>query len=505
MRSWGLIAGAALFASFPLFRAHAGDNDPQLLKALALQTVMRRTIAQVEPAVACILVSRSDAYQSLPRAIAKPLPGQLGSFDPDAVRRGVNLTDEQRTQLLRKLDLSHPSHVPQAFGSGVVVDPKGLVLTNYHVVQDATKIFVRLPGGRSAYADVHAADPRSDLAVLRLLNVEEFVPFKTVTLGDADKAERGDFVLSIANPFAAGFRDGQPSASWGILSNIRRRAGLPLKEEERIKPLHQYGTLLQTDARLHLGCSGGALVNLKGEVIGLSTSFAAIHGGETPGGFAIPVNASMRRVIDVLKRGEEVDYGFLGVGFNDQGHVPSKGVPIGYVTAGSPADLEGKLRTDDAILSINGVELHDSDELFVLLGTQLAGTKVRMQYVRNGKLPTTVEVTLAKLHVPGRKIASSLGSRPYYRGLRVDYASLLAQMPPRLQRMPSGVMISEVQPHSAADRALLKAGEVVTHVNQRAVTTPEAFYQATAAAQGPVELTLYNFSHVDPPTKVVLK
>src|SRR5208337_1788428 len=110
-----------------------------------------------------------------------------------------------------------------AFGSGVVIDEGGLILTNYHVVQDATKIYVRLPGGKGAYADIHAADARSDLAVLKLLQ-PNFLPLKPIVLGDADKVEQGQFVLTLANPFAAGFRDGKPSASWGIISNIRRRA-----------------------------------------------------------------------------------------------------------------------------------------------------------------------------------------------------------------------------------------------------------------------------------------
>ena len=123
-------------------------------------------------------------------------------------------------------------------------------------------------------------------------------------------------MLTLSNPFAVGFRDGQPSASWGILSNIRRRAVAISNEAENVKPFHFYSTLLQTDARLHLGCSGGALLNLQGEMVGLITSMAAIQGGETPSGFAVPVTGNMRRIIDVLKRGEEVDYGFLGIGLD---------------------------------------------------------------------------------------------------------------------------------------------------------------------------------------------
>src|SRR6185312_15673018 len=103
------------------------------------------------------------------------------------------------------------------------------------------------PGGQSSYADVHAADARSDLAVLKLLNTDVF-PLKSVPLGDADKMQRGQFILTLSNPFAAGFRDGQPSASWGILSNIRRRVLTDRKEEETGPKLHQQGNLIQIDA-----------------------------------------------------------------------------------------------------------------------------------------------------------------------------------------------------------------------------------------------------------------
>jgi S1-C subfamily serine protease len=500
-RAVALLLTALCLAPAPASRA--GDDEPDLQKLQALQKVLHKIITQVEPSVACILVSRSEAYQALGLGPDKDHPGQLGDFDPELFKTKPGLSAADRLALQRKLDLADPAHVPQAFGSGVVLDAAGLVLTNYHVVQDATRLYVRLPGGKGGYADIHAADPRSDLAVLRLINPKG-LPLTPIRLGDADKMERGHFVLSIANVFAAGFRDGQPSASWGILSNIRRRAVNPPKEEEQTKPLHYYGTLLQTDARLHLGCSGGALVNLQGEMIGLTTALAAIQGGETPGGFAVPINAGLRRVIDVLKRGEEVEYGFLGVSFEERVPDGAPGVALSYVTNGSPAKLEGKLRERDVILAINDTPLQQSDDLLVTLGTQLAGSKVRLR-VRRGKEVFTADVTLAKLYVPGKKIASSLGRRPFFRGLRVDYTSLLVQKPPRQPAIPPGVLVTEVAATSAADRALLKSGDIITHVNGKAVNTPPAFYEAAARGPEPLELTLYNYASPEPPVKVLLK
>ncbi|HMC67338.1 MAG TPA: trypsin-like peptidase domain-containing protein, partial [Gemmataceae bacterium] len=234
----------------------AGAQDkPALREALALEEAIQDAIAAAEPSVACILVSHSN----------------------------------------QRPNLADPGYVPELFGSGVVIDQQGLILTNYHVVRDEpTQIYVRLLGGKGSYARIHAADPRSDLAVLQLRDKLDLKPIK---LGDAGKVRKGQFVICLSNPYAAGSRDGSPSASQGIISNIRRRApGNPKQEKEEAevprgnqkKPLQRYSTLFQTDARLNLGCSGGALINLRGEMIGLTTSLAALSGGETAGGFAVP-------------------------------------------------------------------------------------------------------------------------------------------------------------------------------------------------------------------------
>src|SRR5262249_43594110 len=217
----------------------------------------------------------------------------------------------------RKYDLSDARTVPEAFGSGVVIDgQEPLILTAYHVVRGATKVYVRLPGGKGSYANIHAADPRSDLAVLQLITK---IPLKAIKFGDGGKVRKGQMVLSIANPFAAGFRDGSPSASWGIIANIRRPApGRERNEISNKKTLHHYGTLLQLDARLNLGCSGGAVVNLQGELIGLTTALAAVSGSETPGGFAVPIDRWFKSIVATLQEGKEVEYGFLGVNFQDR-------------------------------------------------------------------------------------------------------------------------------------------------------------------------------------------
>ena len=303
-------------------------------------------------------------------------------------------------------------------------------------------------------------------------------------------------MLSLANPYAAGFRDGQPSASWGILSNIRRRVHpLMLKEEERVKSLHHYGTLLQMDARLNLGCSGGALLNLQGELIGLTTSYAAIYGGETPGGFAVPIDACFTRILELLKAGEEIEYGFLGVRWSQAperaiGH----GVLVDEVIPGSPADIDKndkrRVREQDRIMEVGGVKINDVDDLFLNLGTQLAGSRVQIRVERQGR-EMTVEVTLAKMYVPGARIYSQCKTRPFDRhGLRVEYSSMLIRMnEATIRQLPVGVLVDEVKPGSEAARGKLRPGELITEVNGQKVRNPAEYLEAVKGA-GPVTLTV---------------
>jgi S1-C subfamily serine protease len=457
-----------------------GEERDVLADVQELQRVVETTIERAEPSIACILVSRSTAYREWGEG-PSGIPGKLGRFTPPGLH--AFQPGDPRAAQLHSLDLSSPDTVPEAYGSGVVID-QGLILTQAHVVRRATKIYVRLPGQRSSWADIHASDPRSDLAVLRLL--DPIPDLKPIKIGDGSKLRKGTFVLSLSNPFAAGFRDGSPSASWGIVSNVRRRVlGQTSEMDRNRQSLQHYGILIQTDTRLNVGCSGGALLNLQGELVGLTTSLAGITGGETPGGFAVPIDASMQRIIEVLREGEEVEYGFLGVALRpDQRR--GTGVHVSNVVHGSPAQRAG-LHSGEYILAINGQPVHDNDDLFLYIGTQLAGSKVRLDVNHTVDGPRrTCEVKLSKYLVSGPIIASK---RPTPRaGLRVDYTSLLCQ--PRSEGpIPAGVLIREVLTDTPADRAHLQTDTVITRVNNRPVLTPSEFYREMDGARGPIELT----------------
>jgi S1-C subfamily serine protease len=464
----------ALVASFALGGLAAAAPPPE---AVALQKHLHQLIDAAEPSIACVLISRSKDYTDFGQGPSAARDGRLGEFRPPPSTRWVN---PAQRDLIKRLDLASPETVPEKYGSGVVIDgEKGLILTTFHVIEGATKIYVRLPGtGRGSYADIHAGDPRADLAVLRMLHPP--ADLRAIPIGDGSKVRKGDWIVSLSNPFAAGFRDGSPSAAWGIVSNLRRRQPQAVIDEvQRLKPLSQYSTLLQTDVRINLGCSGGAVLNMDGELVGLTTALAAIEGGDAAGGFAVPTDANTRKMIDVLKRGEEIEYGLLGITVNPEQRGDGRGVPIQDATAGMPAGRAG-LQPRDLVTSIDGHPIRDQDDLFLSISAALAGSEVKVGVLRNG-VPREFTARLTKAQQgPWEPIASNR-PRPVH-GLRVDYASTQGA-----GAIPAdAVVVSELEPGSPAANKLNK-GMYVVAVNGKPVPTPADFYRL-AAGKGPVTL-----------------
>lgn len=441
-----------VFALALLLPASAVADDPRQFEA-ALQTA----IARAEPAVACVQVFRTPDRPPDPSRPADP-------------ERHV---------------------VPDFYGSGIVIDPTGLVLTCNHLVRDdrnIQRIAVRLPGKREAdgtempsreySAIVYASDYRSDLAVLKLAGGG---PFPALAVGRGEDLRKGSMVLAIGHPYAAGFRDGSANASWGIVGNLRRRLPVGTNEIDRDKPFTAFGTLIQTDARLQIGSSGGALVNLDGKLVGVTTATAAITGVESPGGYAVPLDANGRRILDVLKRGEEVEYGFLGVSTRDdpfRGRTfAGPGVQLASVSPNSPAD-QAKLDRNDVILQVNRVPVYDRDDLFLALGAGLAGHRAELLVLKSGSgTPHTVNALLAKA---GSKYAKNVATnRPKaYGGLRVDWTSITEGTGDR--PIPMGVLVREANGH--AKSAGLVEGELITEVNNQLVANPAEFYKLAEKA-----------------------
>jgi len=443
--------------------------------AALLQKHLHELIDAAEPSIACVLVSKSDHYADFGQGPSAARDGRLGEFRPLLLTRG----NPARRELVKRLDLSLPETVPDKYGSGVVIEEEnGLVLTTFHVIEGATKIYVRLPGaGRGSYADIQAGDPRADLAVLRMIRPP--VDLKAIPIGDGGKVRKGDWIVSLANPFAAGFRDGSPSAAWGIISNLRRRQPPAVTEEvQRLKPLSQYGTLLQTDVPINLGCSGGAVLDMDGKLVGLTTALAAIEGGEAPGGFAVPMDANTRKMIDVLKRGDEIEYGLLGITVNPEERGEGRGVTIQDATAGMPAARAGLL-SRDVVVEINGHPIREQDDLFLNISAALAGSEVTIKVLRNGR-PFEFKPRLVK--APPSSWVPIAPNRRKVHGLRVDYASTQGA-----GAIPAdAVVVKELEPGSPAARKL-REGMFIVAVNDQPVPTPAKFYEL-ANGKDPVTL-----------------
>ncbi len=398
----------------------------------------------------------------------------------------------------RHSDPLDPGFVPHEFGTGVVIDAKGLIVTNYHVLGNVREADYYVWISRKPYpAKVKAADPWLDLAVLQI----DAVNLRPITLGDARGVKKGQFVIALGNPYAIA-RDGQPSASWGIVSNLQRQAPTPrtlTRPSETGETLHRFGTLIQTDARLELGASGGALVNLKGEMIGLTTSLAALYGYERPGGFALPVDDDFRRALDTLKTGRLPDYGFLGIApatlaadLRRQGRF---GAEIqdqlgGGVVPGTPAAAAG-LRSKDVITHIEGQPVADSVELFRLVGALFADSEINLTVLRGGDAsrpgrPLNVKVKLSKKRIDGPREGYAEIEPPTWRGLRVEYATAAPLFHEQARELdPAGcVGVIAVERDSPAWKAGLRVGDFVSHVGQSRVTTPREFYDAVNTLDG---------------------
>jgi serine protease Do len=474
-----------------------GQDHSFSREAQIIDQAMEEAVRKAEPAVVSILVSRSEDYQRLLKdSPPSDRPGVLGAFDRNQAKKTLSETikDSHRLDaILRRLDLSDPEYVPESYGSGVAISAQGSILTNFHVVRDAAKIYVRHPGGKGSYANIYAGDARSDLAVLRLLDSKaQPVPFLRPGNGQVRK---GQLILTLTNPYAPGFRDASPRASWGIVSNLRQKnPHRPLLQELDRWTLHHYGTLIQTDRSLPVGSSGGVVLNLEGEIVGLVTSLAGVT-GDPGGAYAVPIDASMARIIGIMEKGKEVEYGFLGVswpqfrrGFQgnmmDEDTRSERGVPIGISIPGSPAASAG-LQTGDYIVAVNDVPVHERDDLILAISSALAGSTVRLKVLRNWGEAKLVSVTVVKDYQAAQSIASV--KHPFARGIRVDYTSVLVRGG-RRQEIQPGVLVRDVDKGSQAESAHLQDA-IIVMVDGQEVNTPSEFYEKMRKV-GSVELTL---------------
>ncbi|MBS1149208.1 MAG: HtrA protease/chaperone protein [Myxococcaceae bacterium] len=424
-------------------------------------------------AVFSLLVPAFALAQSPPGAAKEPVAvASLPSLAPlvDSVRASVVNVDVQARRAASAEEGSEDEQMERFFGrrgnpknqlkqgagSGFIVDPRGLVLTNNHVVEGAVIIRVRLEDGRAFDADVLGRDPLTDLALLRLRGKPENLP--VARLGDSSTMRVGDFAVAIGNPFGLA-----SSVSLGIVSALDRN-------------IHAgpYDQFLQTDAAINPGNSGGPLFNLKGEVIGINT---AIVGGGTGIGFAVPSNVA-KALMPQLEKDGAVTRGWLGVGIQDlspslakaMGIPQLEGAVITAVNDGSPAKRGGVVE-DDVIVSIDGTKVLSGGGLSRTVALKRPDTEVKLAVYRGGK-PLELKVKLGTRPDLENFAARAAPAEPP--GAKQPRVGLSFQdMDPRLSEtagLPvNGALVVEVTPGSPAERAGLRRGMVIVEAGKKQI------------------------------------
>ena len=369
----------------------------------------------------------------------------------------------------------------QALGSGVIITPDGTILTNNHVIDGATDIKVQLSDKREFAAKLVGADPKSDVAVLKI----EGKDLPTLPLGDSTQLNVGDLIFAIGDPFGVG-----ETATMGIVSATgRSRLGI-----------EDYENFIQTDAAINPGNSGGAMIDIHGNLVGINTAILS-HGGSGGNegvGFAIPMSMAKPVMDQILAHGKVIR-GYLGVHIQDFSPELAKsfnfnqsgGVLIGDVSANTPAANAG-LKKGDVIVKLNGQAESDSNDLRNTISQMSPGTQVKLDIWRDGKVqPFTV--TLGELPKDKETTESSDDSSSgEIQG--IDVQDLTPEISQQLN-LPSGthgVVVTSVDPASAAAAAGINRGDLIQEINHKPVTSASQYKQLMSGASGQPILLLIN-------------
>jgi serine protease Do len=340
-------------------------------------------------------------------------------------------------------------------GSGFIINPDGLVVTNDHVVAKAEQIVVRLADGREFFAQVVGRDPGTDLALLRIPEVKEL---PTATLGDSDLLEIGDWVVAIGSPL--GF---EMSVTHGLISARERAIGIG-----------EFGDFLQTNALINPGNSGGPLFDMKGDVVGVTTAMVSEGQGI---GFAVPINMVKDLLPNLLVNGSP-ERGWLGLSLQDVGEGATKGVVIVDVTEGSPAERAG-LRPGDRVVAVGGRPVQRYQQLHRRVALQGPGTTLKIDVVRGGRglaFSATLGARPAKL--PERPLSAGERLTALGLGLKPLDPNAAASLGTEL-----GLRVERLVERGPAHLEGLALGDVVVEVNREPVTSLRELDAVLAAAE----------------------
>jgi len=364
--------------------------------------------------------------------------------------------------------------VRESLGSGFIVDPKGYIITNNHVIEKADKIYVKLSTDPDSQdlgrpARVIGFDKATDLAVIK---IETDKPLPTVKLGNSDNAQVGDWVVAIGSPFAL-----SQTVTAGIISAKNRT----------IEPGQggQFQHFIQTDAAINPGNSGGPLVNMNGEVIGVNTAIFTQSGGYQGLGFALPSSTVVDIYNDLIGASHKVTRGSIGIRFNQElpGAVNrvygfKNGVLVQEVVAGGPADKAG-LKVGDIISSVDGRSIKDGDELVKEITAHRPGSTIRLGYTRDGKqAETTVTIgDMDKVFAEAGNQQADTGTGEKGNAGETKLGIVVRELPAATAAKlhAPGVIIQSVRAGSFADLQNLEPGLVIIRINKQPTGTKEQF------------------------------
>jgi len=469
-RLWSVVLGAGLaIGAFGAGRAvrNVGTDNPTPTLRLAdpSEGPSRNTFAPVvKKALPAVVNISSSKVVKTPTGMSGQMPddemfrrffGDQSPFGGEGRGGRGNRAPRQQSQKQHSL------------GSGVIVSPEGYILTNNHVVDGANDVKVSLGDKREFTARIVGADPKSDIALIKI----DADHLSSITIGDSSKVQIGDQVLAIGNPFGVG-----QTVTMGIVSAMER-GGLGIED---------YEDFIQTDAPINPGNSGGALVNDRGELIGINTAILSHSEGNNGIGFAVPANLARQVMTELVKNGK-VTRAYMGIMLQDLTPAMAKafgtsnthGALVGDVTTGSPAERAG-LQKGDIIREVDGKPVDSGNQLRNRIAMQGVGSMVNLKVDRNGAMRNFS----VKLDEYPAKEERASNDRNFEGRSKQDIQ--VEQLTPEVARelhlspRTKGVVVTDVNPDSKAAESGLRRGDVIQEVNRRPVASEQDF----AAAMG---------------------
>jgi len=474
----GIVSGLAIAGKFDLTPLSNSESTAAVTTPLTANTDFSQAIIHVAEMVGPTVVAiRTESIKHY-----RPKPYFFG--------------DPEQDELFERFFEDFFGEIPEkelrraGFGSGVIIDNQGHVLTNAHVIEDADKITVTLADGREFKGILKGTDPRSDLAVIKI-NATDIPKSR---LGDSDGLKIGQWVVAVGNPFGTIFHNPEPTVTAGVISALHR--SLP----ETSRRDSNYTDLIQTDAAINPGNSGGPLVNLNGEIIGINVALFSTSGGYQGIGFAIPIN-SAKRIMEPLIEGKKVVYGWIGISVQDIdqrlaqyfGLKNKEGILVTKVLDGGPAGKAG-LRDGDIILTIENQPVNNITQLLNLIGNQPVNKQIKLRILRDHQtleLPVTVgqrpsfdEFGRVQMPEPEQGTETQEGKEEVqWRGMKAR--NIPPEIADRIHVDTSdGIIIVGVDDNTPAQEAGLRKGDILTGVNKDVITSTADFDKAVEKSQG---------------------